>query len=161
MFRENNVFKNNDDEYFVCVFDTIDMVEDFSGADPYKIKASINKQSTILKKYGIFAINLNQLNESQIRTKKPRRFEDVDFIKFSKEDIEGGASYASRSRVVIIGTRPKEMKQSFFPEEIELLELEEDILKLVIDKQNYVRTGMIYPKLLFDHHTFRLYEYVE
>lgn len=155
MFRQNGSFKN-DDDYFVCIFDTIDMVEDFSGVDPYGIKKGINKLSTILKKHNIFCINSNQLNESQIRAKKPSKIESVDNIRFTKEDIEGGASYASRSRVVIIGTRPKEIKTSFFPEETELLELEEDILKLHLDKQNDGRTGMIYPNLIFDIHTFRL-----
>jgi len=156
IFRQNGTFKN-DDEYFICVFDTIDMVEDFSGADPYKIKEHINRLSTILKKHGLHAINLNQINENQIRSKKPKKIEDVDKIFFTKEDIEGGSSFSSRSRVVIMGSRPKAMKRSFFPEEMELLDLEEDIMKLYIDKQNDGSPGKIYPELIFDPHTFRLY----
>jgi replicative DNA helicase len=148
-------------DYFVCIFDTIDMLSDFSGADPYKIKEGINKLSTILKKNNLHAINLNQLNENQIRAKKPKRIEDVDFIKFTKEDIEGGASYSHRSRAVIIGVRPKEMKKSFFPEEKELLELEEDVLILTIDKQNDGDTGRIPSRLIFDPHTFRIYENID
>jgi len=155
MFRQSGVFKG-DDDYFVAVFDTIDMVEDFSGVDAYGIKRGINKLSTIIKKHNIFCINANQINENQVRAKKPSKIESVDNLRFTKEDIEGGASYAARSRVVIIGTRPKEMKTSFFPDETELLELEEDIMKLYLDKQNDGTTGKIYPELLFDIFTFRL-----
>lgn len=156
LFRQSGVLKG-DDDYFVCVFDTIDMVEDFSGAGPYEIKAGINRLSTMLKKYNLHAINLNQINENQVRGRKPKTIEDVEKLRFTKEDIEGGSSYASRSRVVIMGTRPLAMKKSFFPEE-ELLELEEDLMILTIDKQNDGKTGMIYPKLIFDPNTFRLYK---
>jgi len=151
---------DKDDKYFVCIFDTIENVEEFSNAkSSYDIKSGINKLSYLLGKHGIFAINFNQLNENQIRAKKPKTLEDVEHIKFTKEDIEGGASFASKSRVVIISTKQKSMKLSFFPEEKELIDLEDDFILLTIDKQNDGEVGRIKPKLLFDHHTFTLYEY--
>ena len=157
-FRQNGSFKNGD-EYFVCGFDTIDMVDDFSGYDTIGIKAGINKQSSILKKYGIHAINLNQINENQLRAKKPKTIEDVENIKFTREDIEGSASFASRSRVVIMGNRVTELKRLLFPEEEDLISLEDDLMQLTIVKQNDGKVGRIKPKLLFDHHTFSLYEF--
>jgi len=162
VFRDAGVFKKKHDsdeldEYFICVFDTIDMITDFSGADPSGIKQSINKLHSILRREGLFSINLAQLNENQMRAKKPTDLESVRKIKFTKEDIEGGASYASRSRVVIIGVRPKEMMKSFFPDQEELIALEEDVLILDIDKQNDGNIGRIKPFFVLNTNNYKLY----
>ena len=153
-FRKRGVLGPNDN-YCILYFDTLDMIDEFSGVDAYGIKYGINKLHSILRQHQCFAVNLLQLNENVIRAKKPKELEDVKKIRFTKEDIEGGASYASRSRVVIIGTRPKAMMKSFFPEEKELIDLEEDIMYLSIDKQNDGDTGRI-PPLIFDTTTYRL-----
>jgi intein/homing endonuclease len=153
-FRKRGVLGPNDN-YCILYFDTLDMIDEFSGVDAYGIKYGVNKLHSILRQHQCFAVNLLQLNENIIRAKKPKELEDVKKIRFTKEDIEGGASYASRSRVVIIGTRPKAMMKSFFPEEKELIDLEEDIMYLSIDKQNDGDTGRI-PPLIFDTTTYRL-----
>jgi len=154
-FRKKGVLKE-DDEYCILYFDTLDMVEDFSGTDAYAIKAGINKFHNILRKHKCFAVNLLQLNENVVRSKKPKDMEAAKKLRFTKEDIEGGASYSSRSRVVIIGVRPKAMMKSFFPDENELVDLEEDILNLYIDKQNDGNTGKIQP-LIFDPFLYRIF----
>lgn len=155
LFRDKNVLKENEN-YCILYFDTLDMLDDFSGVDAYGIKYGVNKLHTILRKHECFAINLLQLNENILRSKKPKELEDVKKIKFTKEDIEGGASYASRSRVVLIGNRPKALMKSFFPEESELIELEEDLMYLNIDKQNDGNTGRLIPPLIFDTTTYRI-----
>lgn len=157
-FRDKGFMKN--DTYAILYFDTIDMIEDFSGADAYGIKKGINKLHGILRKHGQFAFNLAQLNESQIRAKRPKELSDVDNLRFTKEDIEGGASYASRSRVVLIGSRANAMKKSFFPQEEELIDLDEDLLKIHIDKQNDGELTRIVP-LVFDSINYRVYPHKE
>jgi KaiC/GvpD/RAD55 family RecA-like ATPase len=154
-FRKKGVLKG-DDEYCILYFDTLDMVEDFSGTDAYAIKAGINKFHNILRKQKCFSVNLLQLNENTVRSKKPKDMEAAKKLRFTKEDIEGGASYSSRSRVVLIGVRPKAMMKSFFPDESELIDLEEDILNLYIDKQNDGNTGKIQP-LIFDSFLYRIF----
>ncbi len=153
-FRKRGVLKE-EDEYCILYFDTLDMMDEFSGTNAYDIKFGINKFHSLLRKHKCFAINLLQLNENIVRAKKPKDLEATKKLRFTKEDIEGGASYASRSRVVIIGVRPKEMMKSFFPDEIELIDLEEDILYLYIDKQNDGDTCRI-PPLIFDTTTYRI-----
>jgi replicative DNA helicase len=149
-----------DDGYFIVIFDTLDLIEDFSRSETaYNIKTNINKLHDILRRHQIFAINLLQANENKIRT---RNFQDPDSaerFRIGLMDIEGGASYASRSRVVLAGNRPLQMKKMIFHnhEDSEIWDTEEDIYYVSIVKQNDGPLGHI--KYVLDKNTYRMYVY--
>jgi len=151
-----------EDEYFVAIFDTLDMVADFSKSETgYHIKNCINKLHAILRKHKVFAINLLQANENKLRTRRFNNPDALNTYRVGIEDIEGGASYSSRSRVVLAGNRPLHLKKMMFPthEDRELWDTEEDIFHINICKQN--DGGLRNFKHVLDVGTYRVYPYIE
>jgi len=135
IFKERGVLP--EDEYIYTTFDTFDMLSEFDGADPARIKANVNIFHRIIRRQRIFALLLMQANENKIRGaikfKKP---EDLDWYKLGKEDIEGGAAYASKARVVFAINRPNYLKKEFFPEQMEEWNLEPDVINVHTAKLN-------------------------
>jgi hypothetical protein len=127
-----------DDEYIFVTFDTFDMLEDFEDAEPKRIKANMNKfHRLIMRKEKIHSELLLQANENKIRMGKMfKKPEDLDYYKIGKEDIEGGAAFAAKARLVISINRPVQMKKEFFPERMEEWNMEMDLLNISGVKQN-------------------------
>ena len=144
-----------EDEYMIIYLDTLDLVEDFSGMDPNKMEISINKLHFILRKHKCFALNLVQLGENKLRGAQMTP-EKIDAIHFSVEDIFGTSAFTKRNRAIIVGQRNSFMKKRLFPTHAdrELWDLEEDILKLSIVKQN--DGPLVSTQFIFDTDTFRI-----
>lgn len=144
-----------EDGYMVVTFDLFEMLTDFDNADPIKIKTNMNKFHRVIRKYKLPAFIVLQANENKIRTgkifKKP---EDLDFFKVGKEDIEGGAAFASRARLVMSLNRPTQMKKEFFPERNEEWNLEIDTINIHGVKQN--DGNLFFRQFSFDENTFRI-----
>lgn len=125
------------DKYFVAFFDTLDIMDDFDNASPKQIKRNVNILHRLYRKYNAHFIPILQANENKFRTghvfKKP---EELDYFHVTMEDIEGGAAFAARSRVVISINRPLQLKKQFFPERMDEWALELDLLNVHIIKQN-------------------------
>ena len=135
IFKERGVLP--EDEYIWTKFDTFDMLSEFDGADPKKIKANVNIFHRLIRKQRVFALLLMQANENKIRGEiKFKKPEDLDWYKLGKEDIEGGAAYASKARVVFAINRPNYLKKEFFPERMEEWNLEPDIINIHSAKLN-------------------------
>lgn len=126
-----------EDEYMFITFDTFDMLEEFEDASPQKIKANMNKFHKIVRKEKVHAELLLQGNENKLRNgniiKKP---EDLDYYKIGVEDIEGGASFAAKARLVLSLNRPVQMKKMKFPERMQEWNMELDLLNISGVKQN-------------------------
>lgn len=135
IFKERGVLP--EDEYMYTSYDTFNMLKEFDGAKPEVIQANVNKFHRIIRRQRVFALLLLQANENKIRGglkfKKP---EDLDWYKLGKEDIEGGAAYASKARVVFAINRPNYLKKEFFPEQMEEWNLEPDIINIHTAKLN-------------------------
>jgi hypothetical protein len=135
IFKERGVLP--EDEYIWTKFDTFDMLSEFDGADPKRIKANVNIFHRLIRRQRIFALLLMQANENKIRGEiKFKKPEDLDWYKLGKEDIEGGAAYASKARVVLAINRPNYLKKEFFPEQMEEWNLEPDIINIHSAKLN-------------------------
>jgi len=144
-----------EDEYIVIYIDTLDLVDDFAGMDPNKMEISINKLHFILRKHKVFALNALQLGENKLRgaTMTP---EKVDTIHFSVEDIFGSSAFKKRNRAIIVAQRNSAMKKVLFPTHAdrEMWDLEEDIMKLSIVKQNDGPLATV--NFIFDSETYRI-----
>jgi hypothetical protein len=149
IYQAKNIFRSKgilpEDEYIFITIDLLDMIEEFGDAEsPYKIKKAINVMHRICRKHKCHFLLLHQANENKIRSGKMfKKPEDLDYYKIGLEDIEGGASLAARSRVVMTITRPLQMKKRFFPEEMERWDLETDFVNINIVKQNDGKEGYI------------------
>jgi len=145
-----------EDEYIVIYIDTLDLVDDFAGMDPDKMEKSINKLHFLLRKHKVFALNALQLGENKLRgaTMTP---EKIDTIHFSVEDIFGSSAFKKRNRAVIVAQRNSAMKKVLFPTHAdrEMWDLEEDIMKLSIVKQNDGPSGVTV-NFIFDAETYRI-----
>lgn len=162
IYEAKQIFRSKgllpDDEYMVVTIDLIDMMDEFGNADsPYKIKSAINKLHTITSRQKIHTIILAQANENKFRTgkiiKKP---EELDYYKVGLEDIEGGAAYAARCRVVMTLTRPLQLKKRFFAEQKEQWEDDIDLINVNIVKQNDGDEGFL--QFVFGRN-FRIFPY--
>jgi hypothetical protein len=127
-----------DDEYIFATIDTFDMIEEFEDADPRHIKGGMNKfHRLVLRKEKIHGYLLLQGNENKLRGgklfKKP---DDLDYYKIGVEDIEGGAAFAAKARLVLSINRPVQMKKMLFPERIDEWNMELDLLNIAGVKQN-------------------------
>jgi len=144
-----------EDEYMIIYIDTLDLVEDFSGMNPDKMEIAINKLHFILRKHNVFALNALQLNENKLRDRRATP-ESIDGMHFSVEDIFGSSAFAKRNRAVIVGQRNTFMKKRLFPTHAdrEMWDLEEDILKLSIVKQNDGPLATV--EFVFDSQTYRI-----
>jgi len=144
-----------DDGYMIIYIDTLDLVDDFAGMDPNKMEISINKLHFILRKHKVFALNALQLGENKLRgaTMTP---EKVDTIHFSVEDIFGSSAFKKRNRAIIVAQRNSAMKKVLFPTHAdrEMWDLEEDIMKLSIVKQNDGPLATV--NFIFDSETYRI-----
>lgn len=126
-----------EDEYIFITIDTFDMLEEFEDADPRRIKANVNRFHKIIRKEGVHAEILLQANENKLRMGNLiKKVEDCDFYKMGIEDIEGGAAYAAKARLVISLNRPVQMKKMKFPERMEEWNMENDLLNVAGVKQN-------------------------
>lgn len=135
IFREKQVFKNNEEYMFVFI-DVINMVVDFEDQEPRTILKCMDRLHRLAKKHNIHIHGIGQINETRLRGKTFKSPEDLDKYKPNLEDIYGGSAYAQRARVVNILHRPKFLKERFFPEMIHLWEAEPDILQFHCVKQN-------------------------
>jgi replicative DNA helicase len=144
-----------EDEYIIIYLDTLDLVDDFSGMDPNKMEISINKLHFILRKHKCFALNALQLGENKLRSAQMTP-EKVDSMHFSVEDIFGSSAFKKRNRAVIVAQRNLAMKKTLFPTHAdrEMWDLEEDILKLSIVKQN--DGPLVSTEFTFDSETYRI-----
>jgi replicative DNA helicase len=126
-----------DDEYMFITVDTFDMLEEFEDADPKRIRANINKFHKIIRKEKIHAEILLQANENKLRNGKIiKNAEDLDYYKIGVEDIEGGAAFAAKARLVLSLNRPVQMKKMIFAERMEEWNMEDDVLNIAGVKQN-------------------------
>lgn len=158
IFKRKKVLPEN--EYIFVVIDLLDMVDEFGGSDnSYKIKKALNTLHKITRNHGVHLLLLIQANENKFRggnlIKKP---EDLDYYKVGLEDIEGSAAYSQRCRVIVTLTRPLQLKKRFFPELMELWDLETDIINCNIVKQNDGAEGFL--KFVFGNN-FHIYPYKE
>lgn len=134
-FREKNILRG-DDEYIFTTIDLLEMVEDFSGLDTYKVKKAINKLHKINKKHQSHMFFTLQANENKIRSTKFSKPEDLDYYKIGMEDVYGSDAYSGRVRLLLSLQRPKHLKYMFFPDRMEEWDLEEDIINCHCVKQN-------------------------
>ena len=138
-----------DDGYTVVTVDLGDMIEEFSGKDPYQLKAAVNKLSIINRKHNCHIIYVLQSNENNLRGGKGFSTpEACDHFTLQPENIEGGSAYASRARVVMAINRPSILKKRYFPARQEEWDLETDVLYVNVVKQNdgkLGRCGFIFP----------------
>jgi replicative DNA helicase len=126
-----------EDEYVFVTFDTFDMVTEFESADPRQIKAGMNKfHRMIVRKEKIHAFLLLQANENKIRGNMFKKPEDLDYFKVGIEDIEGGAAYAAKARIVLSINRPVQMKKQFFQQRMDEWNMENDLMNISCVKQN-------------------------
>lgn len=159
LYQAKKIFKNNkvlpEDEYLICFFDLTDMIEDFDGADPLKIKRNLNKLHRIARNHRCHFVLLLQANENKFRDgqifKKP---EDLDYYHLTLEDIEGGAAYGARCRVVLSLNRPLQLKKQFFSARMEEWNLELDVINVNCVKQNDGK--LFFTQFGFDNN-FRIY----
>lgn len=133
------------DGFFVVTIDLLSMLTDLDEGDPRTIQRVINRLSALAKRYKIHIMAVIQANENKLRAagkmfKKP---EDIDFYRPNLEDIYGGDAYAGRARFVCSLHRPRFMKERYFPELIEKFNLEDDILRVHIIKQNDGKVGVV------------------
>ena len=100
-----------------------------------------------------------QSNENDIRNgKKFKDPDDCDNYFLQPENIEGGAVFGARARVILALNRPLVLKRRFFPLRNEEWDLEDDVITLAVVKQNDGKVGGL-AKFMFDYHSFRLHEY--
>lgn len=158
MFKSRGVLP--EDGYIFVTCDLLDMIEEFSNAsNSYELKHAMNRVHKINMKHGIHLLGLVQANENDIRNgKKFKDPEDCDNYFLQPENIEGGAVYGARARVILALNRPLLLKRRFFPTRSEEWDLEDDIITLAVVKQNDGMVG-VSAKFVFDYHSFRLHEY--
>ena len=115
----------------------------------------INKLHFILRKHKCFALNAVQLGENKLRNRTMTP-EGIDNLHFSVEDIFGTSAFTKRNRAIIVGQRNSFMKKRLFPTHAdrELWDIEEDILKLSIVKQN--DGPLVSVQFTFNTDTFRI-----
>jgi replicative DNA helicase len=134
IFIQKGILEKKD--HFVAKFDLVDMIEEFDDADPKKIKANINKMHRMARKHNAHFILVLQSNENELRKKPFERPEDCDFYHLKLADIEGGAAFAARCRVVVSINRPLELKKEYFSKQMEEWDVELDTLNIHGIKQN-------------------------
>lgn len=154
-FKEDEIL--DDEEYVVVIIDTLDIVDEFGGADAYGSQDAINQLHAVVRKHKCFCINLLQINESKLRGRRNLKPEDIDELKTGMEDIWGSSAYSKRSRVVLVGERLRFLKMKMFPEHEDYQmweDMEEDILTLSCVKQN---DGQLFTlKYIFDPLFYRV-----
>ena len=135
------------------------MIEDFSNAKgSYEIKCACNHLHRLARKHKCHIVYLAQANENKFRSGKTFTTpESCESYRTQVEDVEGGASYAARSRVVMSINRPNVLKRRFLHERIEEWELEDDIMYITIVKQNDGKLGEC--MFVFPDDSFRLIPY--
>jgi hypothetical protein len=80
---------------------------------------------------------LLQGNENKLRMGKIfKKAEELDYYRIGVEDIEGGASFAAKARLVLSLNRPVQMKKQLFPQRMEEWNMEDDLLNISGVKQN-------------------------
>jgi hypothetical protein len=147
------------DEYVFVTFDTFDGISEFESAKPEQIKGNMNKfHRIIVRKEQIHALALLQGNENKLRQGKAfKKPEDLDFYQIGFEDIEGGASFAAKARVVLSINRPVQMKKALFSSRMEEWNMENDLLNISCVKQN---DGPLFFTQFSFNENMRIYPYV-
>lgn len=144
IFTERNVFHEKE-KFFVLTLDLLSMLSDLDEGDPRTIQKVMNQLSALAKRYRIHIMGVVQANENKLRAagkmfKKP---EEIDFYRPNLEDIYGGDAYAGRARFVCSLHRPRFMKERYFPDLKEKFDLEDDILRVHVIKQNDGNVGLV------------------
>lgn len=163
LYKAKKEFKKrgclSEDEYILVTIDLADMIEDFSNAEgAYGIKKACNKLHKITRKHKCHTLYLVQANENKFRAGKTFTTpEACDSYRTQVEDVEGGATYAARSRVILSLNRPLLLKKRFLHERKEEWDLEKDIMYITVVKQNDGKLGEC--KFIFSEDSFRLLPY--
>lgn len=168
LYEAKTIFKRKgilpDDEYMLVTVDLLDMIEDISNCrSPYEIKNAVNKLHRIYQKHNIHLIGLVQANENMIRNgKRFKKPEEIDSYFLQPEDIEGGAVYGQRARIIFSLNRPMILKRRFFPDREEEFEGERDIIHCCVVKENDNTDGILGKcGFVFDNTAFKIHEYRE
>jgi replicative DNA helicase len=148
-----------EDEYMLIAIDLADMIDDFSNAEgAYGIKKAANKLHQLTRKHKCHTMYLVQANENKFRGGKTFTTpEACDSYRVQVEDVEGGATYAARSRVMLSINRPNLLKKRFLHERREEWDLENDIMYVTVVKQNDGKLGEC--QFVFPDETFRIIPY--
>ena len=148
-----------EDGYMIVMLDSADMLEGF--LDPRQIKAQSLKLLASIRKNKVHLCGLVQMNENMMRGggKLFKTPEDLEHLRFTFKDIDGGAHYAARARLVLTINRPLHLKKMFFPEMSDRWAFEDDILNLVVAKANDADISGNLP-LLFNGAAMRITEFV-
>lgn len=154
-FKKDNVLPS--DEYVFVVIDLLDMVTEFSGADPRVIKDGINRLHRIARKHMCHLLLILQANENKIRRMNISTPEKAEALQINMGDVEGAGAFSQRCRVMLSLNRPLLMKKHFFPERMDEWELETDFVNIHIIKQNDGDLG--FKKFVFGDN-FRIYPYL-
>lgn len=160
IYKAKKEFKKREclpeDEYIVVAIDSMDMVDDFANSkDSYAIKKAANKMHQINRKHKCHIVYLVQSNENVFRAGKSFTTpEACDAFRTQTEHVEGGATYAARSRVILSINRPLVLKRRYLSERKEEWDLEDDIMYVTVVKQNDGKLGEC--KFVFPDDSFRL-----
>lgn len=137
IYREEGLFED-ENEYMKVFIDIIDQIEEFSGADAYKLVTSINRLYEVAKRNNVSLIITAQLNRQVLRYKPIKELEDVDNLLFHASDIWGGTAFEMRARNVFTLKNTKDIKLKLFPDKREQIEVEDDsIIEVYLAKCNY------------------------
>lgn len=134
-FKDEGVLP--DDDYMVVIIDLLSDLEDFMKETKDDITLGMKILHKMAKKHKIHFIPVVQSNENKFRQGKSlfTKPEECDFFKLGREDIYGGTAYAKKSRVILSLMRPLELKKLFFPDQMELWNTMEDVMKVHCIKQ--------------------------
>ena len=149
-----------DDGYMIITIDLTEQMEDLSGKAGTDLKEGINQLLKLCKKHNCHIINVLQSNENLFRGgKRLGTPESCDKFVLQVEDVEGGSTYAARSRVVMAINRPLLLKRRLFPDQQDEWDIEHDIMGVHIIKQNDGKLGKV--DFVFDGNSFRLSPYAK
>ena len=117
-FREIGLLP--DDGYMVLAFDAATHLGDFKEGNANDYETAMKTQHILAQNHNCHCINLAQLNENKLRYGQFfKTHKDINHHVFGLEDIFGSSAIAKYSRAVFTFTRPKVLKERFFPMEID------------------------------------------
>ena len=120
-------------DYLVVTIDLVGMLSDF-GTEAFQIEKSMNRLHEIARRQNIHFILITQANR-EMHKSKIKTLDDLDLLKPNLKLIKNSGAFAERSRAILGLFRRKHYMQQYFPEDPRL-ELEEDIVEVMLLKQN-------------------------
>lgn len=158
-FKEEDILP--DDGYIFIFVDLITMIEEFSGVSGSELDKPVNLLNALCKKHNVHILGVAQANENKLRgrSKHFKNPEEIDKFQIQKEDIKGGSALAERARMVWSLLRPLEMKKHYFPQLLEELSTELDLMHLNLIKKNLEKNHVHIIFKMLDN--FRLFEFKE